>query len=180
MLRVLKVESRAGHELALVFSDGTSGTADLRPLLEENAFRALADERAFLEARVAHGAVEWPCGVGIATEALYALAHGLPRPTSVEEAEANNAVLVRRGLRKAIADAVNGCDVAGLLAAGAPASEYEPEIDDFVAQLDAGQAITLESVRATWAHGFEGTSWDEERGAELARRLAEISPFWAD
>jgi hypothetical protein len=47
-----------------------------------DAAAALAEERVFRHLLVEHGAVEWPDGdVGIATEALYALLHNLPKPT---------------------------------------------------------------------------------------------------
>ena len=50
-----------------------------------------------------HGAVEWPhAAVGIATEALYALAHGLGKPQSLKEARANELTVSLRELRKAL------------------------------------------------------------------------------
>ena len=50
----------------------------------------LRDETTFAALALDHGAVEWPgTGVGVANEWLYALAHGLPRPMSLAEAEAN-------------------------------------------------------------------------------------------
>jgi hypothetical protein len=98
MVTVNTVQARSGHVLALRFSDGTEGTADTSALLAKKAFQKLQDEAAFREAYVDHGAVEWPCGVGIATEALYALVHTLPRPTTLAEARANEA---EAGLRAA-------------------------------------------------------------------------------
>jgi hypothetical protein len=52
----------------------------------------------FARVFVDHGAVEWPDGnVGIATEALYALVHGLPKPETLEQAKDNERVMGLRG-----------------------------------------------------------------------------------
>jgi hypothetical protein len=76
-------------------------------------------------------------------------------------------------LRRAVAAAVNGTDVSGLLAAGAPADEYDAQVGDLVGLLRTGEPITIEHVRDVWTHWFGAdVAWNEERGAELARQLA--------
>jgi hypothetical protein len=102
-IKVRNVEPLRGYRLALDFSDATSGIADLSKLVRRAPFRALVDDEIFREARVEHGAVEWPRGdVGIATEALYALVHDLPKPTTLEQARANELEVSLRELRRAV------------------------------------------------------------------------------
>ncbi len=100
MIRVREVEAKPGHKLALRFSDGTHGVADMTGLLDETPFAPLRDAGAFGEVFVEHGAVEWPCGVGVASETLYALAHGLARPRTLDDARANEREVSLRELRK--------------------------------------------------------------------------------
>jgi hypothetical protein len=90
MIKVRSAEPLHDHRLAVAFTDGTSGIADLAKHVRRKPFTALQDDRVFRNVLVDHGAVEWPKGdVGIATEALYALVHGLPRPTTIEQARDN-------------------------------------------------------------------------------------------
>jgi hypothetical protein len=50
---------------------------------------------------VDHGAVEWPqAEVGIATEALYALVHGPPKPETLEQVHDNELQVSLRELRR--------------------------------------------------------------------------------
>lgn len=100
MLKVKEVEVRPEHRLALSFSDGTKGVVDFRPLLKRKAFKALKDPEVFGRARVDLGAVEWPGDVGVATETLYAMAHDLPAPTTLEQANANELEVSLRELRQ--------------------------------------------------------------------------------
>ena len=99
-IKVRSAEALAGYRLTLVFSDGTRGTADLGEHVLRAPFQALQDPEVFGAARVERGAVEWPCDVGIAPEALYALAHGLPRPGTGEDAQANELEVSLRELRR--------------------------------------------------------------------------------
>lgn len=90
MVKVRTAEALVGYKLAVRFSDGTRGVVDFRPFLRKAPFRRLKNEKAFRGAVVEHGAVEWPeSEVGIATEALYAVAHGLPKPSTRAEADQN-------------------------------------------------------------------------------------------
>jgi hypothetical protein len=100
-IKVRNVEALGGHRLAVEFSDGTSGIADLSHHIRRDPYRALGDDGVFRDARVEHGAVEWPRGdVGIATEALYALVHDLPKPATLKQARANELEMSLRELRR--------------------------------------------------------------------------------
>ncbi len=94
--------TEVGHPygLALSFSDGTQGRADLRETVLRKPFLALQDPEVFRRARIERGAVEWPCDVGIAPEALYALVHGLPRPRTSSDVRANEMEVSLRELRR--------------------------------------------------------------------------------
>jgi DNA-binding XRE family transcriptional regulator len=103
MIKVRNVDVLKGYRLALDFSDGTSGIADLSKHIKRKPYLALQDERIFLNVIVDHGAVEWPDGdVGIATEALYALVHDLPKPTTLEQVRDNELHVSLRELRKIV------------------------------------------------------------------------------
>jgi DNA-binding XRE family transcriptional regulator len=103
MMKVRSAEVLKGYRLALDFSDGTSGIADLSRHIKRKPFLALQDERIFQHIVVEHGAVEWPDGdVGIATEALYALVHGLPKPKTLEQAQDNELQVSLQELRRLI------------------------------------------------------------------------------
>lgn len=100
-IRVTEVEALPEHRLFVKFSDGTSGEVDMSSHVQRKPFLKLQDEAVFRGAIVELGAVEWPDGgVGIATEALYALAHDLKHPTTLEEARANERTVSLRELRK--------------------------------------------------------------------------------
>jgi DNA-binding XRE family transcriptional regulator len=102
-IKVRSVDVLKNYKLALEFSDGTSGIADMSGHVDRAPFTALRPERAFKDAVVEHGAVEWPrANAGIATEALYALAHKLGRPTTLAQARANELTVSLRELRKAL------------------------------------------------------------------------------
>ena len=88
------------YRLALGFSDGTSGTADMAEHVTRAPFLALRDVSMFAKAYLEHGVVSWPCDIDIAPEALYALAHDLPRPTTGEQARANELEVSLRELRR--------------------------------------------------------------------------------
>jgi len=107
MIKVRNVEPLTGHRLALEFSDGTSGIADLSIRIKRKPFLALQDESLFRNVLVDHGAVEWPkggpkkgMGIGIATEILFALVHGLRKPETLEQARENELVVSLRELRR--------------------------------------------------------------------------------
>ena len=101
MLTVTKVKALPDHRLRLSFSDGTSGEAPMRAKLESfKPFRPLLDETLFRRAYVEDGTVCWPGGLDIAAEQLYALAHELPEPTTLEQANANELHMSLAELRR--------------------------------------------------------------------------------
>ncbi len=100
MIKVVKVKPRTGSKLEVEFSDGTRGVADLSRHVEREPFLPLASAKAFRDVRLEHGAVEWPSAeVGIASEALYAVVHGLPKPRTLEMAQKNERTMCLRELR---------------------------------------------------------------------------------
>jgi DNA-binding XRE family transcriptional regulator len=103
MVKVLTAEALAGYKLDVRFSDGTRGVVDFRPFIKREPFRRLVVEKAFRRAVVEYGAVEWPeSEVGIATEALYAAAHGMKKPTTRAEADRNELEVSLREMRKVL------------------------------------------------------------------------------
>jgi hypothetical protein len=65
-------------------------------------------------------------------------------------------------LRGAVAEVLNAHDLAGVMAHGAPDSEYDPELKDLVALIEEGTAITPEVVAGVWHKRFG----DEDDTAE--------------
>lgn len=95
MLKVTALEYRGEHRLFLTFSDGTSGMADLASSLDLPALQPLRTEALFAKAYLDLGTVCWPGELDLAVEHLYALAHGLPAPKTLEQARANEACTKR-------------------------------------------------------------------------------------
>ena len=77
ILRVLSATVCGPHHLSLSFNDGTSGVADLDPLLVGPVFEPLLDSEFFARAELdpACGTVAWPNGADFAPEALRAAVH---------------------------------------------------------------------------------------------------------
>ena len=97
MVQVRSVTALSAYRLAVEFSDGTRGSADLSTHVRRPPFTALTSPDAFRDVRVAHGAIEWPqADLGIATEAIYALVHGLPKPETIEQARGNEQLVGAR------------------------------------------------------------------------------------
>lgn len=100
MIEVTKVKHAGGYKLALEFSDGTSGVADLASTIEaKKKFASLRDEKVFRKAFVDGGTVCWPGDLDLAPERFYALAHDLPGPDTLEQARANELEMSLRELR---------------------------------------------------------------------------------
>ena len=57
-------------------------------------------------------------------------------------------------LREAITERLNAHDLFGVMEHGAPATEYDPEMEDFAALVTAGAPITPEVVAAVWHKWF--------------------------
>lgn len=66
-------------------------------------------------------------------------------------------------LKAAITERLNAHDLLGVLPHGAPEDEYDPEMEDFAALIDAGTPITPEVVATVW-HKWFGTSFGETGG----------------
>lgn len=73
-------------------------------------------------------------------------------------------------LRDRVKTAIDELDPEGLLGMGAPADEYDPEIDDFVRQIAGGASMTLEVVTKTWERWFDTCSAAQR--PEVMSRLA--------
>lgn len=83
---ITKVVALPPDRLELFFADGTSGVADLEPMLagRQGMLAPLHRPEYFALVRVDEeaGTVCWPNGVDLDPDVLYAVAHGLssPRP----------------------------------------------------------------------------------------------------
>jgi hypothetical protein len=98
VIRIRSVEHDGDFRLRLKFSDGTGGLADLAKLVAKKPLSAV--RKCFAKAAVVDGAVEWPNGEDIATETLYALAHGLPRPRTLEDVVLQQDLVALKELRR--------------------------------------------------------------------------------
>ncbi len=100
MIKVREVTTQPGFRLHVVFKDGTSGVVDMAPLMAGTALERLRDEAVFAQAYVERGVVRWPGDLDIAPETLYAAAHGLERPKTMEEVRGMELTMSLRELRK--------------------------------------------------------------------------------
>ncbi|MHA7297714.1 hypothetical protein [Pseudarthrobacter sp. MDT3-1] len=57
-------------------------------------------------------------------------------------------------LREAVTACLNTHDLLGVLGLGVPADEYDPEMEDFVRLIAAGEPITAEAVATVWHKWF--------------------------
>jgi hypothetical protein len=97
MVHVIAVRYVGGLSLELDFDDETAGTVDLTELVQRApVFAPLADQALFRRAFVDDGRVCWPGDLDMPPERLYALAHDLPTPDTLEQARANERVIRRR------------------------------------------------------------------------------------
>jgi hypothetical protein len=97
MVHVIAVKYAGGLNLELEFDDETVGVADLQSLIERvPLFAPLADQALFARAFVEDGRVCWPGELDIAAERLYALAHHLPTPDTLEQARSNELTMRQR------------------------------------------------------------------------------------
>jgi DNA-binding XRE family transcriptional regulator len=103
MIRVIDVRYAGGYKLAMTFSDGTLGVADLTGEVTRKRLAPLRDQEKFASAIAAEHTVCWPSeDLDLAPERLYALAHGLSIPESVEQARANERTVSLRELRTSL------------------------------------------------------------------------------
>ncbi|HEY6880163.1 MAG TPA: DUF2442 domain-containing protein [Polyangiales bacterium] len=97
MIHVISLKYVGGLDLELEFDDETAGVANLAELVERvPLFAPLSDQALFARAFVEDGRVCWPGEIDISAERLYALAHHLPPPDSLEQAHENERVMHRR------------------------------------------------------------------------------------
>lgn len=68
---VLEVTPHEDHTLDLRFADGTTGTFDMHPLLEDEYYAPLSALPLFMTARIECGTVAWSNELDIAPELLY-------------------------------------------------------------------------------------------------------------
>lgn len=99
ILRVVDVAHAGGFRLALQFSDGSNGVADLADQLTD-ILEPLKDPDLFARAEVEGSGVAWPGDVDVGAEFLFALAHGLPVPRTSEEVAQNELEVSLRELRQ--------------------------------------------------------------------------------
>lgn len=86
--RVTAVKTVGRATLQIRFSDGAEGVVDLASLIAEGGvFAALGTPTEFAKARVNTdaGTVEWPGGVDVCPDVLYAMATGKPVPGSTDK-----------------------------------------------------------------------------------------------
>lgn len=71
--QIENVEAMPGHRLRLRWAGGPDVEIDFRPFLRRRAFKALANERDFLGARVGDWghSVEWPTGAEVGADSLW-------------------------------------------------------------------------------------------------------------
>lgn len=81
-------------------------------------------------------------------------------------------------LRTAITERLNAHDLLGVLDLGAPADEYDPEMEDFAALIAAGETITPQVVATVW-HKWFGDSLGNTDG-EPEQPTAGMSALAAD
>ena len=77
LLKIEEAHYLGDYRFSLRFSDGRSGTVDIRPLADEGpgaVFAPLADEGFVGDFRLEHGTLCWPGGIDVAPEYLYFLA----------------------------------------------------------------------------------------------------------
>ncbi len=98
---IVDISYLSDYRLQLSFSDGTSGVADLADEIgSRRAFAPLRDLNLFRRAHLDGGTVAWPGGLDLASERLYALAHRLEAPATLEAARANELTVSIRELRR--------------------------------------------------------------------------------
>lgn len=97
MIHVITVKYAGGLSLAVEFDDDTDGIVDLTDLVQNvPLFAPLRDPALFRRVYVDDGAVCWPNDLDLSPARIYALAHGLPAPDSLEQANANELAMRAR------------------------------------------------------------------------------------
>ncbi len=76
-------------------------------------------------------------------------------------------------LRAAVQEKVNDADLNGLLADGAPADEYEPEIQDLLGLMGRSREVTAEAIATVWHKWFSEPGTPTPPPTEAMARLAD-------
>jgi len=71
-MRILQVMPKTGYKLDVTFDDGQSGSFDVTPYLECEAFRPLKEIAEFQHLRNGGYYVEWACGADLSADTLVA------------------------------------------------------------------------------------------------------------
>lgn len=98
MIRVVSVDVVDNSKLAIRFSDGSAGVADLRSQMH-GALAALGDPVVFAKAFVEDGTVKWSDDLDLSPSFLFALAHQLEPPKTHAEALGHELAVSLRELR---------------------------------------------------------------------------------
>jgi transcriptional regulator with XRE-family HTH domain len=99
VLRVVDAKPLSDARLAVEFSDGTAGIAELATHLTD-ILEPLKDPAVFARAAVDGSGVSWGGDAEVDSEFLYALAHQLPPPVTGEDVAANHMQVSLRQLRR--------------------------------------------------------------------------------
>ena len=68
---VISVTPRADYVLDIAFSNGESGTLDMKPYLDFGIFNRLKDHESFEKVTVAFDTIEWEVGADLDPEFVY-------------------------------------------------------------------------------------------------------------
>jgi plasmid maintenance system antidote protein VapI len=98
LIKITNVLALEPFKLSLSFSDGSTGIADLSGDLE-GPFAVLNDHTLWNRVHLKRGVVTWNDDLDLAPEFLYARAHQLEAPKTVEEVHTNQLVVTMRELR---------------------------------------------------------------------------------
>jgi hypothetical protein len=84
-------------------------------------------------------------------------------------------------LRAAITERLNANDLLGVMDHGAPADEYDPEMEDFARLIAGGETITTEVVAHVWHKWFgDPTEEPEPPTAGMAALAADLQNIRLD
>lgn len=84
-------------------------------------------------------------------------------------------------LRAAVTERLNAHDLLGVLELGAPADEYDPEMEDFAWLIAEGEVITPEVVATVWHKWFgEPTEEPEPPTSGMAALAADLQSIQQD
>ena len=68
---VISVVPKSDYMLDITFSNGESGTLDMKPYLDFGIFNRIKDQRSFAKVAVAFDTIEWEAGADLDPEFVY-------------------------------------------------------------------------------------------------------------